>query len=327
MADHTNPILVIAEKEIGDTWRDRFVLIVTLFLVTAAMTALVVGAIALKTDVTTYNAARAALLALGKSAAVIAKPEFYPLKLLRGFVEHVEIIGAVIGILIGYRAAANERGRQTLALIMTRPVGRIQFLLGKIAGALALIFIGLTGTFLLAGTSVSLLGGVVLSLNDVLRLVIVDLLATAYALIFFLIGFMAALWAKKLPNALLVAFTVWLTVVLIAPQIGDTMDPDNQVAGGVFAQLHVTKAQEHAILASFSTYETLRNGIEIISPTKHFERLTFAILGIKNIYTGKALSPILIEKTGDIIWLISVIGVLLLVLLSRPLDPNRLSKE
>lgn len=327
MADKTNPVLVIAGKDIGDARRDRFVLIVTLFLVTAAMTALIVGAIALKTDVATYNQAKASLLALGKSASVIARPEFYPLKLLRGFIEHVEIIGAVIGILIGYRAAASERGRQTLALIMTRPVGRVQFLAGKVLAALALIVAGLTGTFLLAGISVSLLSGVALTVDDVTRLVIVDMLATIYTFAFFLLGFIAALWAKKLPNALLIAFTVWICLVLIAPQIGDTMDPDNQVAGGVFARLHVTKAQEHAILSGFSTYETIRNGIEISSPTKHFERLAFAILGIKNIYTGQPLAPILIEKTSDIVWLVSVAGALLLLLFARPLDPNRLSKE
>lgn len=327
MADRTNPVLVIAGKDIGDARRDSFVLVVTLFLIVAAMTALVVGAIALKTDVTTYNDAKAALLALGKSASVIAKPEFYPLKLLRGFIEHVEIIGAVIGILIGYRAAASERGRQTLALIMTRPVGRIQFLTGKLLGALVLIFAGLTGTFLLAGASASVLSGVVLTPDNMVRLVIVDLLATLYTFAFFLLGFIAALWARKLPNALMVAFTIWLSLVLIAPQIGDTMDPDNQVAGGVFARLHVTKAQEHEILSGFSTYETIRNGIEVASPTKHFERLAFAILGIKDIYTGQPLAPILVEKTSDIVWLASVAAALLLLLFARRIDPNRLSKE
>jgi len=49
-------------------------------------------------------------------------PEFYPLKLMRGMIEQVEIMGAVIALVAGYRAAAAERGRQTLALILTRPL-------------------------------------------------------------------------------------------------------------------------------------------------------------------------------------------------------------
>lgn len=77
---------------------------------------------------------------------------------------------------------------------------------------------------------------------------------------------------------------IWLLFVLIIPQIGDTMDPDNQVPGGLFAALGIPKAQEHAVLAHFSAYDTLRNGLEMTSVTKHFERLSFALLGIKSTY-------------------------------------------
>jgi hypothetical protein len=38
-------------------------------------------------------------------ASAIAAPEFYPLKLLRGAIEQIEIMGAVIALLAGYRAA------------------------------------------------------------------------------------------------------------------------------------------------------------------------------------------------------------------------------
>lgn len=327
MADFPSPILTIARKDIGDAARDKFVLIVSAFLITAAMVALVVGAIALKTDVATYESAKQALLDLGKSANVIAKPEFYPLKLLRGFLEHIEILGAVIAILIGYRAAASERGRQTLALILTRPVSKHRFLLAKMLGGLTLIALGLTSAFVIGALALNLVSGVVLGPMDYVRLLTIDLLAILYSAIFFMLGFGTALWAKKLPNALLLAFTVWLGFVLIAPQIGDTMDPDNQVAGGVFRQLHMTKPQEHAVMAGFATYETIRNGIEISSPTKHFERLAFAITGVKTMYTGQPLGPILVEKLSDIEWLLG--GALLMfgLVLAVPLDPNRLAKE
>ena len=136
---HAHPLRAIAAKDIIDAKRDRFILVVTGFIAIAALAALVTGAIALATDVATYNDAKATLLALGKTLDAIAAPEFYPLKLLRGAIEQIEIIGAVLGILAGFRAAVSERGRQKLALIMTRPVKSWQFLAGKYLAGFALM--------------------------------------------------------------------------------------------------------------------------------------------------------------------------------------------
>ena len=227
-----SPISTIAAKDIRDALRDRFILIVTGFLAFAALVALVTGAIALRSDVATYEAAKASLLALGKSADAIKAPEFYPLRLLRGAIEQIEIIGAAIAILIGYRSAASERGRQTLALMLTRPMRRWQFVAGKVlagisllAGGLALVLGGLT-------LLLHLLSGIGLSMHDVLRIVIVWAVAVTYTACFFLVSFILSLHMKHPSHALLVAFAVWLTLVLVAPQIGDSLDPDNQVAGG-----------------------------------------------------------------------------------------------
>ena len=327
MRELIQPTLTIAGKDIRDALKDRFVLLMATFLLVASLVALTVAAITLKMDVATYAEAKAGLIALGKDPASIPDPAFYPLKLLRGFIEHVEIIGAIIGILIGYRAAASERGRQTLALIVTRPIAQWQFLAGKVLAGTAIISAGLILAFGTAGIAVTMISGVALGVDDIGRLVIVMSAAGLYALAFFLLGFVCALWAKKLPNALLLAFTVWLSFVLIAPQIGDTLDPDNQVAGGVFKQLQIAKPQQIEILQSFSTYETIRNGIEVASPTKHFERLSFAVLGIKDTYAGQPLMPILAEKSSDLAWLLAIALALSLLLFVRRLDPNRLSKE
>ena len=288
-----SPLRTIAAKDIRDALRDRFIVIVTAFLGLAATVALMTGAIALRGDVATYEAAKATLLAIGKAADAIKAPEFYPLRLLRGAIEQIEIIGAAIAILIGYRSAASERGRQTLALIFTRPLSRWQFVAGKalaglglLAGGVALVLGGLT-------LVLQLMSGIGLTADDLLRITIVWAVATAYTACFFLLGFLLTLHMRQPSHALLVAFAVWLLLVLIAPQIGDTLDPDNQVAGGVFRQLNIAKSDQVQIMKGFATYETLRDGIEQASVTKHFERFTFAVLGIKATYAGMPLGPIL----------------------------------
>ncbi len=321
------PLATIAAKDIRDASRDRFVFIVTLFLAVGAAVALVSGAIALRTDAATYAAARETLLALGKPVDQIAAPEFYPLKLLRGAVEQIGIVGAAIAILIGYRAAASERGRQTLALILTRPIRRWQFLAGKLAAGLALLGLGLLTVLAVLAVMVHLASGVGLSAADLPRLALTWVAAWLYTACFFLVGFILTLTLRKTATALLLAFAVWLTLVLVAPQIGDTLDPDNQVAGGVFKSLGIAKPDQKQIMKQFSTYETLRDGIEQASVTKHFERFTFAVLGIKDTYTGVPLDQILIEKKGDLIWIfLTALGLGLLALV-LPLNADRLTKE
>jgi ABC-type transport system involved in multi-copper enzyme maturation permease subunit len=325
-AMHPTPIRTIAAKDLRDALRDRFILIVTAFLGLAAVTALVTGAIALRTDLATYEAAKASLLALGKSADAIAPPEFYPLRLLRGAIEQTEIIGAAIAILIGYRSAASERGRQTLALMMTRPMRAWQFAAGKALAGICLLAGGLALVLGLLAITLHLVSGVGLIWSDIPRLVIVWGVAVAYTACFFLLSFILTLNMRHPAHALLVAFAIWLTLVLIAPQIGDTMDPDNQVAGGVFHQLNIARPDQLEIMKAYASFETIRDGIEQASVTKHFERFTFAVLGIKATYTGLPLGPILIEKTYDLIWIFLTALGLGILLLALPINPDRLAR-
>lgn len=321
-----SPVGTIATKDIRDALRDRFILLVTAFLGLAATVALVTGAIALRGDVATYEAAKATLLAIGKSVDAIKAPEFYPLRLLRGAVEQIEIIGAAIAILLGYRSAASERGRQTLSLIFTRPMRRWQFVAGKalaglglLAGGLALVLGGLT-------LVLHLMSGIGLMIDDLLRITIVWGVAVAYTACFFLLSFILTLHMKQPSHALLVAFAVWLLLVLIAPQIGDTLDPDNQVAGGVFKQLNIAKPDQIQIMKGYATFETVRDGIEQASVTKHFERFTFAVLGIKATYAGMPLGPILTEMLGNLVWIFLTALGLGALALALPINPDRLSK-
>lgn len=321
-----HPVRTIAAKDIRDALRDRFILIVTGFLSLAAVVALLTGAIALRGDVATYEAAKAVLLSIGKSADSIRAPEFYPLRLLRGAVEQIEITGAAIAMLIGFRSASSERGRQTLALLFTRPIHHWQFVAGKVMAGICLLAGGLVLTLGALALLLHLVSGIGLSAGDLLRIVILWALAVAYTACFFLLSFLLALHMKQPSHALLMAFSVWLVLVLIAPQVGDTLDPDNQVAGGVFRQLNISKPDQTEIMKGYAMFETLRDGIEQASVTKHFERFSFAILGIKPIYAGAPLRPVLVEMLGNLGWiLLTALGLGALALL-LPLKPDRLVK-
>ena len=322
-----NPLFVIAAKDIRDSSRDRFLAVITGFLALAALTALVAGAIALASDVATYAAAKASLLALSKPEGSIKPPEFYPMRLLRGAIEQTEIVGAAIAMLAGFRAAAAERGRQTLALILTRPVARWQFLGGKIAAGMGLLALGLAAVMAACALGLHLMSGIGLTLDDLGRMALVWAVSVVYTASFFLAAFILTLHLPRASTALLTAFTLWLVIVLIAPQIGDTMDPDNQVAGGVFASLSIARPDQLVIMKTYAGFESFRNGIEVASITKHFERFAFAVLGIKATYAGLPLGPILTEKALDILWIILAALGLGALALALPLKTRTLTQE
>ena len=323
----TSQVKTIASKEISDGLKTHLLTLLTGFLVLASLVSLTVSAVALHAEHLTYVESRDLLLSLGKSAADLAPPAFFPLKLLRGFVEHIEIIGAVLGIVLGYRAAAVERGHSTLALILTRPLSQSTFLVGKLAGNAVLIIAALATTFVIGAIALAVISGVGLSMTDLLRILIVFAAASIYVVSFFLLGFILAMSIKRLPTALLVAFAIWLVLVLIAPQIGDTMDPDNQVAGGVFRTLGVAKPEQLEILKSFKTYETIRDGIEQASPAKHFERFSFAVLGIKDIYNSQPIATVITDRMVNVWSLLGVLAAMAALLFARPLNLTRLTKE
>ena len=322
-----NPLFVIAAKDMRDATRDRFVAVVTGFLVLAAVVAVITGAIALAQDVATYEAAKAALLALGKPAGAIKPPEFYPMRLLRGAIEQTEIVGAAIAMLAGFRAAAAERGRQTLALILTRPVTRLQFIGGKIVAGVGLLALGLAVVMTCCAVLLHLMSGIGLNSNDLGRMALVWAVSVLYTACFFLAAFTLTLHLPRASTALLLAFALWLVIVLIAPQIGDTMDPDNQVAGGVFASLSIARPDQMEIMKTYAGFEAFRNGIEIASITKHFERFAFAVLGIKATYAGLPLGPILTEKALDLVWIILAVLGLAALALALPLNTRILTQE
>lgn len=327
MTNLLKPVWIIAAKDMADARRTHLLLILSGFLTVAALTSLAVAAAAQKADYIAYVEARDLLLSLGKSTADLVEPKFFPLKLLRGFIEHIEIIGGIIGIVLGYRAAAVERGNATLQLVLTRPVSKAQFILGKLLGNGLLMIAGLVITFTIGALVLYLMGGIGIGFDELIRLTITLVAGSLYLGIFFMLGLLFALSFRKLPSALLSAFAVWLALVLISPQIGDTLDPDNQVAGGVFRTLNIAKPDEKSILKTFATYETIRDSIEQASPAKHFERLSFAILGIKDTYLGMLIAQIMRERINDLWWLIGLFAALAGVLLLRPLNPTRLIKE
>jgi ABC-type transport system involved in multi-copper enzyme maturation permease subunit len=303
-------IITIAKKEFTDALRNKVFLTFLFFLLGLTVISIYIGSLDFQSKVSTYQTAYQQLIQGGQSVDNLVKPEFFPLQLLRGSIEYLEIIGAVLAIALGYLSIAKEKGNNTLQLVLTRPIKKSHFFVGKLFGNALLILAVTITVFMSIAVIVTFIGGAQLTGTEILKVITSFLYSTIYLYIFYLISALFTLLIQSLPSALIVSFVMWILFVLIVPQIGDTMDTDNQVPGGFFNAIHVSNVQSKIILLQFSGYETARNAIEEASITKHYERLVFAILGIKDIYNGKSIPFILQDKLNETIWLSSYVLLL-----------------
>jgi ABC-type transport system involved in multi-copper enzyme maturation permease subunit len=294
-------VWTLAKHEYRAALRSKALIALLATFIVVTTVSILIAAFTHKSKLADYNAYKAAVQAA--KAAFIAGPQLFPLQLLRGAIEYVEIIGLVIAIALRYVSVARERSNKTRQLLLSRPVSTAPLVLGRIFSAFLIFFLIVSVTGMIAIVAIGGISGTWLTGDELLRLVIAHGLSIVYMLLFYSVGVILTLRSRSPINGLITGFAVWLLIVMILPQIGDTMDVDNQVPGGLFHALQVPKSQERAILAHFRTYETIRNNIEVASIEKHYERLNFAVIDIKDQYNQRPLTEIFAAKRADRGWL------------------------
>lgn len=284
-------VLTFSSKELLDLRRDPLLAILVGFLSIAVIISVVIGAADFRVQLDAYNQ-YAQQLANSGNAITAAPPQLFPLQLLRGGIEYIEILGALFAIVLGYGTIAKEKHRGTLQLMLTRPLDRFAFVGGKLLGLAIIWLIVVVFLTLVSIATIATVGGAALTWHDLIRVVIAAATAWVYLIFWTALSVGLTVLTRQLSTGLIVGLVIWLIIVLILPQIGDTMDPDNQVPGGLFASLHILKADELTVMSHFTWFDDIRNGIEVSSIEKHFERLTFGFLGIKEQYNQQPLSYI-----------------------------------
>ncbi|MCW2960811.1 MAG: hypothetical protein JWM90_1198 [Thermoleophilia bacterium] len=301
-------VVTLARHEYRAAARNRVLAALVLVLVAITTVSVLIGAIDYHSQVADYQRYVAAARSSGVTQT--APLPLQVLSLLRGAFEYLEIIGAIIAIVLGYMSIARERTSNTLMLLQTRPITSMQRALGSALGALAIIATLLLVTGAIAVLCLGVIGGDWLAPPELLKLTLALLATIPYMGAFYCLGVVLTAHARSLSNGLMAALVIWLAVVLIIPQVGDTMDPDNQVPGGLFQSLGVDKPTELKVLAKFTTYEKVRNDLEEASLAKHYERFTFGMTDVKDKYRGFTLTHLLHEKRNDIAWLAAYMLVL-----------------
>jgi ABC-type transport system involved in multi-copper enzyme maturation permease subunit len=290
-------IRVIAGKELLDLRRNRLLAVLVGFLAVATLISVGVAAASFRAQLDAYNLYAQQLAASGNTTAP-AEPQLFPLQLLRGGVEYLEILGALFAIVLGYGTVAKEKYRGTLQLLLSRPVGRFAIPAGKVLALTVVWFVVVAALTMMTTVAILVIGNAPLQPIDFVRILIAAVVAWLYLVFWSSLAVGITALSPRLSTGLIVAIVVWLAFVLVVPQIGDTMDPDNQVPGGLFATLQIQKPDELKVLANFAAFDGIRNGLEVSSITKHFERLSFAFLGIKDKYNQQPLGVVWADMGG-----------------------------
>ncbi len=295
-------ILAIAHHEMRAATRSGVLHALLGILIVATAGSVVIASAVYASRLADYQAYRAAAVAGGVTR--IAPSPLAPLSLLRGAFEYIEIIGSVIAITLGYLAVSRERANKTLPLLLSRPVSAVELAAGSFIGALGVIATLAAASATVAVLSVGLIGHDWLNLTQVGKLFLAFIAAIVYMATFYSLGAYTAASSKAAANGLMVALGIWLIVVLLLPQIGDTLDADNQIPGGLFAALGLGHDGEVQILQHFATYETVRTSIEAASFAKHFERFAFAMTDVKERYRSLSFPDLLLQVRASIIWIL-----------------------
>lgn len=294
-------VLLLARHEIRAATRSRILVVLLAILTTVTTVSVLIAALEYRSQVADYQNYVATATASGVQR--IAPSPLRPLSLLRSPTEYLEIIGAVIAITLGYLSVARERANRTLSLLRSRPVTAGEHALGSLLGALTIITLLVAGTLAVGIVTTGLVGNDWINAAQAFKLLLAAVAAVVYMTVFYCVGAIATAKSRTPTIGLMVALGVWLLVVLIIPQLGDTLDADNQIPGGLFQALGLNRDDETTILNHFHTYETTRTGIEEASLAKHYERFSFAMTDVLDKYKGFSLGQLLHEKWHDIVWL------------------------
>ncbi len=323
-SSHITRIRALAAHEYRAAARSRILVTLLGILVVATVASVYIASAAHRSQVADYKAYKDAATASGLGR--IAPSNLAPMSLLRGAFEYLQIIGAVIAVALGYLTVQRERVNRTLPLLRSRPVSAGEQATGSLLGAVGLIATTVAVTAIVGVVCIGTIGHDWVNPSELLQLTLAYLASIVYMTGFYALGVACSARARRPINGLVAAFCVLVLFVLVTPQIGDTLDADNQIPGGLFKALSMNRADETTILKHFSFYETLRTRIEWISFSQHYQRFAFAMADVKERYRPLNLGGLMQRVWTDLAWVLAAPAALIALqrraIVNQPATPK-----
>lgn len=217
-------IEVVARQQIVAFTRQRMLAVTIAVLGGFAALAGVLGWASHRTIIGVYDESVKLVAARGQSTPpnpFVLKPT---LSMLSNEMIYVTMIGALVAIVIGHLAVADDDSTGIGRLVFTRPVRRGRYTLGKIAAIGALLATGIAVSYVVSVAALAIVNGFPMW-SDLVRLAGFYLLAWSYLMVFALVGAVSVLVTRRRSLGLLTAIGVWLTITFAVPQFTAGLRP------------------------------------------------------------------------------------------------------
>lgn len=227
-----NPSITIARKEFRAAFRNRMFITITILFLGLSILSVYIGSTTKHAEMRIYTETIAQLQAQG-AATLPAAPEIHTLTILANLIEYVSMVGAILAVILGYNTLIEEKENGSLKLILSRPVFRDQLIIGKLLGNGAVIGVLLGIVFVFNLVLLVLVGGIMPSLAEVVRLLVFMFMAFSYMLIFLSLAMLLSIRMKDSATVFLISLVVWTVFAFVIPQMAETFMVNSSVVNGI----------------------------------------------------------------------------------------------
>ena len=254
-----NKILIIAQKEFLSVIRNRLFIIIALLFLILSIVSVYIGSYTKKAEMRVYNERVTSLTKQGYTT-LPPKPVINTLTILFNLTEYISIVGAILAVVLGYDTLISEKESGTLKLILSRPVYRDWLITGKLLGNAAVIGILLILAFIFNILLLILVGGILPSGIEVLRLSVFMVIAFFYMLIFLSLSILLSIRFSNSSTVFLVSLVIWMLFSFVIPQMADAVKSNSTIINSITGTATILPQDT-----------TASRTIDAISPYYHFK--------------------------------------------------------
>lgn len=299
-----NNVLTIASAEVKSLFKEKVVYSITAIFIFMSLASTIISWSTYSNINTVYKAS--VIFMKNNGLTSIPPNPFHLIPALATFdnlIIYIILIGSLLGIIIGHRSMIRERKSGILQILFTRPIAKIDIILGKILG-LGIILLGIISiTAFISIFSTKFLPIQSLTSNDYNHLFFFFILSFIYVMFFTLIGFLFSIISKSESLALFIPIIFWVSITFILPELATGLSPT--------ALLNPVTLLNLPPITGF--FQHLQSIIAPMSIGAQYTTISGELLG-SSFVQNHPISQIIKDHWSDLIILLS--GIILLIYLS-----------